>query len=109
VVHLEGLGVPGGWTDPDCGRRGDATLLVQMGYEAEEEFARTENLPDPNSSDVEEMQTILRLLRKRIQEDPQFWHRTVSGIVGVSEETTTESIACIRWRSPEGCYSPRST
>ncbi len=38
---------------------------------------------------MKEMQVILTLLRRRLQEDPEFWHRMVPGIVGVSEETTT--------------------
>ena len=47
------------------------------------------SLPDPASSDVKEMQVILALLRQRLQDDSEFWHRMVPGIVGVSEETTT--------------------
>ena len=68
---------------------GDATLFIHLGYEAEEAYARDGSLPDPGSSDVKEMQIILSLLRKRLQEDPEFWHRMVPDIVGVSEETTT--------------------
>ena len=68
---------------------GDATLLIHLGHEAEEAYARDGSLPDPGSSDVKEMQIILTLLRQRLQEDPEFWHRMVPGIVGVSEETTT--------------------
>jgi len=68
---------------------GDATLLVHKGYEAEEAFAKDGTLPDPDSTDVEEMQVILALLRKSIQEDPQRWHRVAESLIGVSEETTT--------------------
>ncbi len=68
---------------------GDATLLIHMGYEAEEAYARDGSLPDPDGSDVKEMQVILSLLRERLQADSRFWHRLVPDIVGVSEETTT--------------------
>ena len=68
---------------------GDATLFIHLGYEAEEVYAQDGSLPDPGSSDVKEMQIILTLLRQRLQEDSEFWHRMVPGIVGVSEETTT--------------------
>ena len=68
---------------------GDATLLIHLGHEAENAYAQDGSLPDPGSSDVKEMQIILTLLRQRLQEDPEFWHRMVPGIVGVSEETTT--------------------
>jgi adenosylhomocysteinase len=68
---------------------GDATLLIHMGYEAEDKYARDRSLPDPDSTDVKEMQIILGVLRKRLQEDSQFWHRMVEGVLGVSEETTT--------------------
>ncbi len=68
---------------------GDATLLIHLGYEAEEAFARDGTIPDPDSTDVEEMQVILRLLRDRLAEDPQYWHKMAPEVVGVSEETTT--------------------
>ena len=68
---------------------GDATLLIHLGYEAEEAYAAEGTLPDPHSTNVEEMQIILSLIKNRLQEDPQFWHRMVPEIVGVSEETTT--------------------
>ena len=68
---------------------GDATMLIHLGYEGENAYAEDGSLPDPASSDVKEMQVILALLRQRLQEDPEFWHRMVPGIVGVSEETTT--------------------
>jgi adenosylhomocysteinase len=68
---------------------GDATLLVHLGYEAEEAFARHGKLPDPDSADNEEMGIILKLLRDELQNDPQQWHNMAAGIIGVSEETTT--------------------
>jgi adenosylhomocysteinase len=68
---------------------GDATLLVHLGYEAEEQYAKDGTLPDPGSTDNEEMKCILELLREEIRKDPQRWHKMADMIVGVSEETTT--------------------
>ncbi len=68
---------------------GDATLLIHLGFEAEERFAADGSLPDPASSDIREMQIILDLIRSQLQKDPQYWHRMVENIKGVSEETTT--------------------
>jgi len=68
---------------------GDATLLIHMGYEAENAYSHDGTLPDPSSTDVREMQIILELLRDQLQKDPTCWHRVVEDIKGVSEETTT--------------------
>ncbi len=68
---------------------GDATLLIHMGYEAENVFAKSGKLPDPDRADNEEVAIILALIREELQKDPQRWHRMVKEIVGVSEETTT--------------------
>ncbi len=68
---------------------GDATLLIHMGFEAEQAHARDGALPDPDSADHEEMAVILMLLRDELQKDPHRWHRTAEGVLGVSEETTT--------------------
>ncbi|MGB2987739.1 MAG: adenosylhomocysteinase, partial [Phycisphaerae bacterium] len=68
---------------------GDATLLVHLGYEAEDAYAKDGTLPDPDSAASEEMAVILRLIRDELQSDPTRWHRTAADIVGVSEETTT--------------------
>jgi adenosylhomocysteinase len=68
---------------------GDATLLVHLGYEAEQAYERDGSLPDSSSTDVLEMQIILRLLRDQLQKDPKYWHRMAPSIIGVSEETTT--------------------
>ncbi len=68
---------------------GDATLLIHLGYEAEERFTRDGSLPDPSSTDVREMQIILGLIRAQLEKDPTYWHRMVPEIKGVSEETTT--------------------
>ena len=68
---------------------GDATLLIHKGYQAEVEFAETGTLPDPESTDVAEMKVILQLLADQLKDDPQFWHKMVPNLLGISEETTT--------------------
>src|ERR687895_254736 len=64
---------------------GDATLLVHKGAE----FERAGAVPDPESADNEELQTILRLLQRSLEADPQKWTRVAEGVKGVTEETTT--------------------
>ena len=63
---------------------GDATLLIHMGYQAENNASLLEKKP----SSVEE-ETILKTLKQILKEDNQRWHRAVSELQGVSEETTT--------------------
>ncbi len=63
---------------------GDATLLIHMGYKAEND-AKT---IDRKGSNHEE-QVILDLLNRTLKENPQKWHKVVSEWKGVSEETTT--------------------
>ncbi len=86
---LKALEFPDGSPTAIVDDGGDATMLIHLGYEAEDAYAKDGSLPDPASSDVKEMQVILALLRQRLQDDSEFWHRMVPGIVGVSEETTT--------------------
>ncbi len=63
---------------------GDATLLVHLGYEAENDPSVLEG---PAGSEEE---GILRdVVRERIQSRPGFFHKLVAGWKGVSEETTT--------------------
>jgi len=64
---------------------GDATLLVHKGVE----FNKSGKVPGPDSTNVEEMQIILKLLAAEQKRDPQRWIRVAADIVGVSEETTT--------------------
>lgn len=68
---------------------GDATLLVHMGYEAEEAYAKDGTLPDPDSAEHEEMAVILELIRDELKKDPRRWHKMAGEVIGVSEETTT--------------------
>ncbi|HZC12792.1 MAG TPA: adenosylhomocysteinase [Thermoleophilaceae bacterium] len=64
---------------------GDATLLVHKGTEFEQAGA----VPDPDSTDSEEFQVVLRLLQRTLAEDPQKWTRASEATKGVTEETTT--------------------
>ena len=63
---------------------GDASLLVHLGYQAENN-AKTIDRKGKNK----EEQTILDTLARILKEDNQRWHRTVKDMKGVSEETTT--------------------
>jgi adenosylhomocysteinase len=63
---------------------GDATLLIHLGYKAENDPSI---LDEP--TDNAEKKVILNLLKKVLAEDPQHWHKVVEGMIGVSEETTT--------------------
>ncbi|MCH7705361.1 MAG: adenosylhomocysteinase, partial [Planctomycetes bacterium] len=68
---------------------GDATMLIHMGCEAEDAYAKDGTLPDPDSTDVDEMKVVLALIRDELQIDAQRWHKVAEGMLGVSEETTT--------------------
>jgi adenosylhomocysteinase len=69
---------------------GDATMMVHMGVEAEDAFAKDGRLPDPASAGSnDELRIILTLLREDVQNDRQRWHGVADGVLGVSEETTT--------------------
>lgn len=63
---------------------GDATLLIHMGYKAEENAS----ILDKEPGSREELE-ILKLLRNTLEKDNQKWHRMVKDWKGVSEETTT--------------------
>jgi len=67
---------------------GDATLLVHRGHALESEFAKTGKVP-PACTDNKEIKIIDEVLRRQLDQDPQFWHKLAPRIVGVSEETTT--------------------
>ncbi|MFH1964992.1 MAG: adenosylhomocysteinase, partial [Acidobacteriota bacterium] len=86
---LKALSFPEGGPNLIVDDGGDATLLIHKGFEAEEAYAADGILPDPGSSDVPEMQVILKLLKEQLEKDATFWHRMVPEIRGVSEETTT--------------------
>lgn len=63
---------------------GDASLLVHMGYMAEND-AQTINRAGRNH----EEQVILDTLNRILKEDNMRWRRTVAEMKGISEETTT--------------------
>lgn len=63
---------------------GDATLMIHLGVEAEDNPAV---LDSPSTSDDE--RELKLLLKEVLKADPQRWHRTAKGMLGVSEETTT--------------------
>jgi adenosylhomocysteinase len=82
---LEALTFPGG-KGPNLivDDGGDATLMVHRGYQAEEDSSI---LDQP--TDNKELAIINATLKRRLKDDPTFWHRTAKEIKGVSEETTT--------------------
>ncbi|MBN1852956.1 MAG: adenosylhomocysteinase [Pirellulales bacterium] len=63
---------------------GDATLLIHLGYQAEDD----PSLLDQKAGNREK-QIILNLLKRIQREDPHHWHRIAKDVHGVSEETTT--------------------
>jgi adenosylhomocysteinase len=67
---------------------GDVTLLIHKGYELENIFAETGEVPQIET-DVEEEVVIENLLRDVLEKDDQHWHKVSQKIIGVSEETTT--------------------
>jgi adenosylhomocysteinase len=64
---------------------GDATLLVHKGAE----YERAGEVPDPATAESEELQVVLRLLQRSLDEDGRRWTAIAAGIKGVTEETTT--------------------
>ncbi len=63
---------------------GDATLMIHMGFEAENNPELLKKKPSSREEGV-----ILEQLKKIFNEDPTRWHRTAEEWQGVSEETTT--------------------
>jgi adenosylhomocysteinase len=63
---------------------GDATLLVHLGCEAEENPALLDRTPQS-----EEEAILLASIRRTLAEQPGFYSRIARNIIGVSEETTT--------------------
>jgi adenosylhomocysteinase len=63
---------------------GDATLLIHLGYKAENDKSVLEKTPGNKEEGI-----ILNLLKKILAEDNGKWHRFVKELRGVSEETTT--------------------
>ena len=63
---------------------GDATLLVHLGYKAENDPSVLDKTAESREENV-----ILQLLKKILEEDNGKWHRFKETWKGVSEETTT--------------------
>ncbi|MGD2034930.1 MAG: adenosylhomocysteinase [Bacteroidales bacterium] len=63
---------------------GDATLLVHLGYKAENDASVLDKKPGNYEEEV-----IFSQLRSTLTADPEKWHKTVGELKGVSEETTT--------------------
>lgn len=63
---------------------GDATMLIHMGYRAEDDASTI----DRKGSNHEE-QVVLDTINRILGEDNQRWHHTIAELKGVSEETTT--------------------
>src|SRR5262249_21336695 len=62
----------------------DATLLVHLGCDAEQNLAVLDKKPES-----EEESVLLGSIKKTLKRDPNFYSRVAENIVGVSEETTT--------------------
>ena len=63
---------------------GDASLLVHIGYKAE----NNPEILDVKPSNHEE-EIIFTTLKELLKKEPKKWHKTVSELKGISEETTT--------------------
>jgi adenosylhomocysteinase len=63
---------------------GDATLLIHLGYEAENDPSFLEK-----ETESSEQSVIFSILKRTLAENPHKWHDMVGNIKGVSEETTT--------------------
>ncbi|KAL0212385.1 hypothetical protein RCL1_006011 [Eukaryota sp. TZLM3-RCL] len=76
----------GQWQGPDLivDDGGDVTLMIHLGYQAEE---------DPSFLDIpvdsEDERELYATIRKVLAEDHGFFHRCAANLIGVSEETTT--------------------
>ena len=64
---------------------GDATLMIHLGYDAENDVSALECGPGAHEDEVE----LKAALKEILFRSPGRWHGVVKGIRGVSEETTT--------------------
>jgi len=64
-------------------------MLIHEGFKAENAYAKDGTLPDPNSTDNEELKIVLSIIARELPKDPQRWHRYAETCQGCSEETTT--------------------
>jgi len=63
---------------------GDASLLVHLGYKAENDASVLDKKPSGREEAI-----ILSTLKELLASEPGKWHRVVSDLKGISEETTT--------------------
>ena len=63
---------------------GDASLMVHLGYKAENDFKLLDKKPVNREEAI-----ILTTLKDLLASDPGKWHRAVADLKGISEETTT--------------------
>ncbi|MBS3806962.1 MAG: adenosylhomocysteinase [Bacteroidales bacterium] len=63
---------------------GDATLMVTLGYQAEQDPSLLEKKPEAWDEGA-----LLNRLKQVMQDDSDKWQRTVKELQGISEETTT--------------------
>lgn len=63
---------------------GDASLLVHLGYKAENDSSILDKKPENREEAI-----ILSTLKELLVSDPGKWHRAVADLKGISEETTT--------------------
>ncbi|HKK81605.1 MAG TPA: adenosylhomocysteinase [Prolixibacteraceae bacterium] len=63
---------------------GDATLMVHLGYQAEDDASILDE--EPEAQDEIEL---FAALKRKLKDAPQHWHNIANDIKGVSEETTT--------------------
>jgi len=68
---------------------GDATILCLQGAQWEEKYEKDGSLPDPTKATSEDEESLLKLLRNSIPEDPKRFRKLAGSIIGISEETTT--------------------
>jgi len=64
---------------------GDATLMVHKGRE----YELAGRVPAPGADDAEDWGSCLRVLAAAFQREPKKWQAMATGILGVTEETTT--------------------
>ncbi|MFZ0283080.1 MAG: adenosylhomocysteinase [Bacteroidales bacterium] len=63
---------------------GDASLLVHIGFKAENDPKTLDKVPESREEGI-----ILNTLKELLVGEPGKWHRAVSDLKGISEETTT--------------------
>ncbi len=82
---LQALSFPGG-KGPNLivDDGGDATLLIHLGYKAENDASVLDKVAGNKEEGI-----ILDLLKQTLKDDQGKWHRFVAELKGVSEETTT--------------------